>query len=205
MKTTASKIIKKGSIPLIAAIIITAAVMVLPIRGESEIYDKVIRLHVLANSDSQEDQELKLTVRDAILSDVAALTEGCSTREQAEEKIRSSLDSIREKAEDTLQSHGCDYPVTVTLSKENYPTREYEDMRFPAGEYSSLRIMIGEAKGQNWWCVLFPPLCVGAASAKDELVSAGFTPGQVRLLTDNDSPTYVLRFRVLEWLEGLFG
>ena len=83
-----------------------------------------------------------------------------------------------------------------------YP--EYEDVRRPAGEYCSLRVMIGEASGQNWWCVLFPPLCVGTASAKDELVSAGFTPDQVRILTDSDSPKYVLRFKILEILESLF-
>ena len=177
----------------------------IPIHSDSGIYGKVVRLHVIANSDSEEDQANKLLVRDAILGTVSKITENCADRAEAEAVISENTDAIRELAETTLRGLGCDMPVTVTVSEEKYPTREYEDFRLPAGEYCSLRVMIGEAAGKNWWCVLFPPLCTSAASAKDELVSAGFTPSQVRIITDTESPRYVLKFRILEFFGGLFG
>ena len=177
---------------------------ILPVNGEREIYDKVIRLHVIANSDSERDQALKLKVRDAILKKVSAYTEGCADRNEAEAEIAAHTDEIKTEAEKTLRENGCELAVTVKLGTENYPTREYGDVRLPAGDYCSLRVMIGEAEGQNWWCVLFPPLCTGAASASEELISAGFTPDEVRILTDSDSPEYILKFRILEILESLF-
>ncbi len=201
MKKTAKKIF----LPIFITAILLTVACILPIHGEGEIYDKVIRLHVIAASDSNIDQSLKLAVRDEILSYVASLSEGCTEKAHAEEKISGSLDKIREKAEAALRARGCSHSVTVSLGKESYPTREYEGMRFPSGEYSSLKVMIGPAKGQNWWCVLFPPLCVGMATeASDTLVQTGFTPNQVKILTDSDSPTYTLKFRLLEWLSEIF-
>ena len=98
--------------------------------------------------------------------------------------------------------------VTVTLGQETYPTRQYERLAFPAGEYLSLRVMIGEAAGQNWWCVLFPPLCLSAAAEQDTeaiCLSAGLTGEQYRVIADTDSTTYKLRFKILEVAEALFG
>lgn len=179
--------------------------VLVPVKADAAIYDKVIRLHVLANSDSADDQALKLTVRDALLGEAAALTEGCRSRAEAEERLASHIELLRERAESALRARGCDDPVTVTVGKESYPTREYEAVRLPAGEYTSLRVMIGEAEGQNWWCVLFPPLCVGQAAAVEEtMIDVGFTPGQVGVLTDSESPGYVLRFKLLEILGSLF-
>ena len=198
------KIIKKLWLPILLSVILTAVLYILPVNGEREIYDKVIRLHVIANSDSERDQALKLKVRDAILKKVSAYTEGCADRNEAEAEIAAHTDEIKTEAEKTLRENGCELAVTVKLGTENYPTREYGDVRLPAGDYCSLRFMIGEAEGQNWWCVLFPPLCTGAASASEELISAGFTPDEVRILTDSDSPEYILKFRILEILESLF-
>lgn len=177
----------------------------LPVHGETEIYDKVIRLHVIANSDSARDQELKLKVRDALLSTVAELTENCHDKEEAEAVLSESTELLRSQAQKTLIENGSAESVSVEVGQETYPTREYEGVRLPAGEYCSLRVILGDAEGQNWWCVLFPPLCVGTAvKVEEEMISVGFTPDQVKVLTDTDSPKYVLRFKFLEVLGRLF-
>ncbi len=191
--------------PLIAGLCLAALLALLPVREDASLYGKLIRLHVLADSDSGEDQALKLKVRDALLPLTAALTENCSTREEAEAVLRRETDTLRRKAEETLRENGCAAPVTVTVSRERYPTRSYEGLRLPAGTYSSLRVMIGKAEGRNWWCVLFPPLCVKpAVSVGEELISAGLTPDQVRILTDSENPRFVLRFKLLEIFGSLF-
>ena len=92
----------------------------------------------------------------------------------------------------------------MTLDREYYPTREYEGVSMPAGTYLSLRVMIGEAKGQNWWCVLYPPLCTSSAKPESTLKQAGFTPAQIRVLTEGESPRYKLKFKFLEFFESLF-
>ncbi len=198
------KFIKTLWLPILASVIITAVIYILPINGEGALYGKVIRLHVIAASDSEEDQNLKLTVRDAILDSVTAYTEECNDKAQAEDVILSHIDDIKSQAEQALRENGSSLSVSVVLGEESYPTREYDGVRLPAGEYTSLRVMLGEAEGKNWWCVLFPPLCKDYASPKDELVSAGFTPDEIKIITDSDSPKYVLKFRILEFFESLF-
>ncbi len=183
-----------------------ALLWVLPVHGEEKIYDNVIRLHVLANSDSEEDQNIKLAVRDEVARLTGELTAGCDSIEVAEEKLAQNLDKIKKCAENKLAALGCSLPVSVELGRENYPTKAYEEICFPAGEYSrSLRVNIGAAEGQNWWCVLFPQLCLGAATAKDAedaFISVGFTPEQYKIITETDEPTYRLRFKILEALGG---
>ena len=192
-------------LPILTVLVLTGTVLLLSWQEDRAVYDKVIRLHILANSDSEQDQALKLTVRDALLEKAAAMTASCQNREEAEEVLASQTEVLRRIAEEALSANGCARPVTVTIGQEVYPTRQYEGLCLPAGEYCSLRVMIGEAAGQNWWCVLFPPLCVGsAAEAEEEMVSAGFTPGQIHILTDTDNPRYVLRFKILEILGSLF-
>ena len=175
-------------------------VTVLPVHGEEEIYDSVIRLHVLANSDGEEDQALKLKVRDAVLARADALLADVTSMEQAEQILAASLGDLAESAAACLGANGSEYPVRVTLGKEQYPTRYYEKLAFPAGEYLSLRVLIGAGAGKNWWCVLFPPLCLSAASAKGDTakLAAGLTEDQYRMITESDSPKYKLRFKVLE-------
>ncbi|MBQ8356749.1 MAG: stage II sporulation protein R [Clostridia bacterium] len=193
-----------------AAVLLAAAFMILPIHGEAELYDKVIRLHVLANSDSEEDQALKLTVRDAVVEKTRTLLENVDTKEAAEAVLRENLDVLEQTARRTLVEAGARHSVSVTLSREDYPTREYEQLAFPAGEYLSLRVMIGEAEGKNWWCVLFPPLCLSAASAQSKqetetvCLSAGLTGEQYRMIADTDSTKYKLRFKILEVAEEMF-
>jgi len=177
---------------------------VLPVHGEGEVYEKTLRLHVLANSDSEEDQALKLAVRDAVLAEVTPLLEGCESRSEAETLVGDHLDAIAAAAEAVVSEWGYGYGVSASVGLEAYPERSYGSFRLPAGEYCSLTVRIGEAAGQNWWCVLFPPLCTGAAEVREELAAVGFTPAQIRLLTDAEHPQYVLRFKILEWLESVF-
>ena len=175
----------------------------LPIHSEAAIYDNVLRLHVLANSDSSEDQALKLEVRDRILEETATLFKDCKTKDEAREAVESNLDKIREIAEQTVREAGYEYGVSVSLGEEEYPTKNYEECCVPAGEYLSLRVMIGEAEGENWWCVLFPPLCLDAAGESREVFAeVGLTDEQYSFITETDNAQYKVRFKLLEVIEG---
>ena len=175
----------------------------LPIHSEAAIYDNVLRLHVLANSDSSADQALKLEVRDRILEETANLFKDCKSKDEAREAVESNLDKIREIAEQTVREAGYEYGVSVRLGEEEYPTKNYEECCFPAGEYLSLRVMIGEAEGENWWCVLFPPLCIDAAGESREVFAeVGLTDEQYSFITETDNPKYKVRFKLLEVIEG---
>lgn len=177
----------------------------MPLSDEAQIYDNTVRLHVLANSDSEHDQEVKLCVRDAVLSHITELTEDATSAEEAEEIIAKNIQSLCNTAKNVLSELSEDKDVSVTLSKEYYPTREYGDIRLPAGTYSSLRVMIGEAEGQNWWCVLYPELCTNSAKADETLVKTGFSKDQIDILTGGEEPKYRLKFKILEIFEKSFG
>lgn len=177
----------------------------LPIHGESDLYDEVLRLHVLADSDDPRDQELKLAVRDRILSETRCILADAADRDQAEQLLRAELPRLTACAEETLRGEGCELPVSMILDNEIYPTRTYGSLSFPSGEYLSLRAVIGSGEGRNWWCVLFPPLCLSAATSaeanKDDCISVGLTGEQYKIITETDSTTYRIRFRFLEVLE----
>lgn len=183
---------------LITLTVLAITLAVLPIHGESEIYSDVLRLHVIASSDSEEDQTLKLLVRDAVLEEAQALLDEICNKAQAEKTVYENLERLRSVAEKTVRDNGYDYPVAIELGKEEYPTKNYESCCFPAGEYTSLRILIGEASGQNWWCVLFPPLCLSAATDADAFASVGITDNQYQIITDSESTKYKIRFKLLE-------
>ena len=178
--------------------VLAITLAVLPIHGESEIYSDVLRLHVIASSDSEEDQALKLLVRDAVLEEAQALLGEVYSKTQAEKTVYENLERLRSVAEKTVRDNGYDYPVAIELGKEEYPTKNYESCCFPAGEYTSHRILIGEASGQNWWCVLFPPLCLSAATDADAFASVGITDNQYQIITDSESTKYKIRFKLLE-------
>lgn len=190
----------------LVALLLIAAVGVLPIHGEEGIYENVIRLHVLANSDSKEDQALKMKVRDTVLDYTAPLLAGVNDKEEAAARLQAALPELERVCAAQIRALGYSASVSVELGEEKYPRRTYESLALPAGEYLSLRVSIGEAKGQNWWCVLFPPLCLSAASAdtKATCLSAGLTEEQYRLITDTEDTKYKLRFKILEVAEGLF-
>lgn len=183
----------------------------MPVHGEVGLYDNVLRLHVLANSDSEEDQALKLRVRDEILAHCSPRLAECQSRAEAEETVLAMQSEILAVAQRTVFEEGYDYGVSVTLGEEEYPERTYDSLCFPSGEYLSLRVCIGEAEGKNWWCVLFPPLCLETASiktrkeAEEAFIAAGFTPEQYKIITETDKVTYRIRFKFLEILEEWFG
>ena len=178
----------------------------LPIRGEAKVYDSVVRLHVLANSDSEEDQALKLKVRDALLERTAPLLSPCTSREEACAALEAHMDELQQIAEEIIRAEGYDYPVTILLGEEEYPEKNYDSVCFPSGKYTSLRVCIGNAEGQNWWCCLFPPLCLGNSTvssedAEDAFISVGLTPDQYKIITRTEKPVYRVRFKILELLQ----
>ena len=189
--------------------IIFMMIGLLPVHGEEAVYESVIRLHVLANSDSEADQALKLEVRDAILSYTEELLADVSLREEASAILSSHLTDLKSTAEERLRALGCEAPVTVLFGTESYPTRQYESCAFPSGSYLSLRVCIGDAAGQNWWCVLFPSLCLSAASEGGSigtsLATLGLSGDQYRIITDSQNATYYVRFKILEVFEDLVG
>lgn len=213
----------------ITAFLLTFAILValcIPVSAlfesssDAGLYNKIIRLHVLANSDSDADQSLKLKVRDGILETVAGLVGDTTDFDAAKAVLEANLDEISSAAQAVLAREGSAYSVKVTLTRENYPTRIYDGITLPAGVYTSLRVLIGAAEGHNWWCILFPQLCVNVASktvsgteavnvgivddSDDKLLAAGLTPSQIKLIT-GDTPDVVVRFRLLEFIESIIG
>lgn len=186
---------------LVAAILLSC----LPVYGEEKIYDDVIRLHVLAASDSAEDQALKLEVRDTILAMLQPMFADISDKTQAERILEENRETICKAAEKCIAENGYAYDVEAVLCDEWYATREYDDFTLPAGEYRSLQVKIGGGKGKNWWCVLFPAVCGRFATAEieEEYIEAGFTPEQYRIITKNKEKKYIVRFKILEILEAV--
>lgn len=162
---------------------------------------KLIRLHVVAASDSAHDQAVKLSVRDAVLAQADTLMRG---KQDARAALANGLDSLAQAAQTRLTELGEEKTVTVRLGKERFPTREYDTFALPAGVYESLRVTIGEGAGHNWWCVVFPSICLTASMDELELAAqtAGLTQGELRLITGEEKG-FVLKFRALELLEKL--
>lgn len=170
--------------------------------AEGALADKVLRLHVVANSDSPEDQAVKLRVRDAVLARAEGLLAGVSDRAGAEAVLALHLEELAEAGQAVLVREGRTEGVTAALEDVWFPTRIYEEgFALPAGNYRALRVIIGAGQGRNWWCVVFPPLCL-ASVTEEAAAAAGLTDGQIALITGRDGG-YVLKFKVLEWWESL--
>ncbi|MDD4164284.1 MAG: stage II sporulation protein R [Eubacteriales bacterium] len=164
-------------------------------RDESKIYDSVIRLHILANSDSEVDQQLKLKVRDAIIAQGEELFEGCEEGVLPFEKMQYLGEKFASVANRVIKENGFTYSANAVWGTERYPTREYDGISFPSGEYYSLRINLGRAEGENWWCVLFPPLCTSASGANRKFSEMGVSDSGKKVYTKK---RYVFRFKLLE-------
>lgn len=158
----------------------------------------VLRLHVVADSDSVTDQQLKLLVRDAVLEKGGELFDGTVTADEAESVITPKTKELEAVALNVLRQNGCNKNVTITVGEEYFATRCYEDFTMPAGVYTAVRVNIGSAEGQNWWCVMFPPLCLPAASADAD---AFFTDDEMKIVSS--SPEYEPRFKIVEIYESL--
>lgn len=197
---------KKSLILVLSICMVFLIIGLLPVHGEAEIYDSVLRLHILANSDSDEDQALKLKVRDAILAEGGELFRDCRDLQEATDAVEKKREKLLEIARRTIADEGYDYPVELKLSEEEYPIRTYGAVCFPSGRYLSLQILIGEAEGKNWWCVLFPPLCLSAATEtkenEDAFISIGLSTDQYRVITETQEPPYKVRFKILEVIEA---
>jgi len=183
---------------LTAAIFCTAL-----LHKQQTLAEKLIRFHVVADSDSARDQALKLAVRDALLEKLEPISRQTQSREQMQTRLLEALPELKAQAEQTLRRYGCSDCVAVTLREESFPTRYYPTFALPAGDYLSLRVQLGTAEGHNWWCVCFPTLC--SAACTDEVTSvaagAGFSADEIDWITNCDH--YEIRFKVLEWLQSL--
>lgn len=196
----------KQSIALLCALLLTAgAVMAVSAFGEFQkncdsLSEKVLRLHVLANSDSEADQQLKLKVRDAILQESDRLFQQSDSKEAAMAQMATHLSDVEQVAERTLRKNGCDLPVTAALKKVEFNTRTYGNITLPAGDYDALQVEIGAAKGKNWWCVLFPSLCV--PSSTNVQMEDVLTQDELQVVEQSG---YDVRFKVVEWYEAVKG
>lgn len=164
------------------------------------IREDVVRLHILANSDSEADQNVKLAVRDALLECGAEIFSGTLNKNNAAEYLESEKAKLTETANRVLKENGFDYSAKVYLVNEYFNTRTYEDFTMPAGEYLALKVVLGNGEGKNWWCVMFPPLCLPAASERTD-IDAVFSENGVRII--QGSGNYEIRFKIVEMIEDL--
>lgn len=158
-KMLVKKTIRKILISTIIGLAITSAITDYSQRVMADITSSVVRLHILANSDSDEDQQLKIKVRDDIIAYLDPLLESAENVEKTKEIIANNIEEIEKEAEKSIKKHGYAYNVTAVLGKSEFPQKSYNGTTFPAGKYDALKIIIGEGNGQNWWCVLYPQLC----------------------------------------------
>ena len=166
----------------------------------TEVRESVVRLHILANSDSVEDQALKLKVRDAVVEAAAGWLDGAENADEALELAKTRLPELKAVAQQAVMQAGYDYPVDATLCTMYFKTRQYDTVTLPAGVYEAVRFTIGSGEGKNWWCVVYPPLCAGAAMKRPTLGDV-LDDEQVAMVTDGER--FVVRFKVLEWWEEL--
>ncbi len=168
-------------------------------RFDEELYGNVIRLHILANSDSEFDQQAKIQIKNRVVDHISQLTCGAQSAEDAADIIMANKDKINEYVQTVAQELGYDYEVSTDFSDEKYPVRYYSGFAFPAGTYKSLRINLGNGIGKNWWCVLYPSICVAPVDEVDELLQKnGISDETVRYICEDEK--YILRFRFLELL-----
>lgn len=165
--------------------------------------EKLVRLHVVANSDTDADQALKLKVRDAVLDVLRGKLAGVSDAAAARDIIEESFEELKAASREVIEGEGYDYDVSVSLCREAFPTTEYDNFSLPAGEYESLRIKIGKAEGHNWWCVVFPPVCDQPFINTDSAAALGLTGGEVNLIT-HANRGYVVRFKTIEIINKFF-
>lgn len=188
---------------ILLTLALTLGVAQLPTDKDAAIYEDTLRLHILANSDSALDQELKYAIRDKLLAKYGEALRGAESFSDAQEEVSGLLDEIERDVDGWISEAGYSYKSEVTLSVEWYDTREYEDFTLPRGYYTSLRIMLGEADGQNWWCVMYPPLCLDVATEdapKDDALM-GYSREENMLVNDEG---YNIKFKLLEVFSDAF-
>lgn len=165
-----------------------------------DLRENVLRMHILANSDSDEDQALKLKVRDALLEHSSEIFADCDDVTQAEAQALQSLETIQEIAQNVVTENGYDYPVSAELTNMWFDDRTYGDLVMPNGYYDAIRITIGSAEGHNWWCVMYPAMCISAVSEDSQATPEDYFDGDTLDVLQNHD-RYVLKLKCVEWLE----
>lgn len=166
-----------------------------------ELPENVVRLHVIANSDSEEDQAVKLMVRDAVLEEAAHWYGGAQTMEEASSLLCTHLETLGDTARETLREQGMDYSAKVEMTEMYFSTRDYGSFRLPAGQYRTLRVTLGKGAGKNWWCVVFPSLCLPAAGETQEDLLLTL-PESEREIVENPEQ-FEVKFKAVELWEAL--
>jgi len=179
-------------------------------RSVSEnIADSVFRLHVIANSDSVEDQNLKIKVRDELISYMNVLSKDATSKEEVMQIAKTNKKKFEKIAKEVIYENGFNYTINSTVGKAEFPTKNYGDISLPAGNYDALKIEIGEAKGQNWWCVMFPPLCFVDVSSgivpdtsKQEM-KENLNDEEYDLISKTDNSEISFKFKLIEFFQNL--
>ena len=171
---------------------------------QKNISDKVIRLHVIANSNSAIDQSIKLKVRDEIVKNISPLLNNCSNIVESRTVLNNNLYKIEQIANTTLKKY-CNDKATASISNSNFPTKTYDNFSFPAGNYEALKVVIGEGKGENWWCVMFPPLCFTNSSVEFsddaiETLKQNLSDEEYEFISESNKSNVKIKFKLLEWL-----
>ena len=197
------EVARKLEISLFCGLVISILLSIISFGAScGEIRQDVLRMHVIANSDSAEDQAVKLKVRDAVLEAGEDLFDGTLTAEGAEQVLDSDIERLQNAAQNVLTENGFDYGVRVEIGKDYFNTRTYDgEVTLPAGEYEAVRVILGEGQGQNWWCVMFPPMCLPAAEADTE-ISDVLTQNEEDVVKSN--PKYEARFKIVELFENFY-
>lgn len=192
---------KKLEISILLSIIFCAVITMCGFSKECEnVRGDVFRLHILANSDSREDQELKLKVRDSLLEVSEDIFSAVLSREQAMEKARENMEMLQSAAEKTIAENGYTYEVEIEIGESEFDTRYYEDFTLPAGTYQALKVKIGNAEGKNWWCVMFPQLCLPASGDRADIKEV-LTEDEISLITGGEK--YEFKFKCVEYYEKI--
>lgn len=174
----------------------------------SDIANSVFRLHVIANSDSKEDQDLKYKVRDSLLNYMNSICKNCKSKQEAISIVEKNKDTFEQIAINTIKEEGYSYSVKINIGNFEFPTKNYGDISLPAGYYDALRVEIGEAKGQNWWCVMFPPLCFVDISSgvvpdeSKELMENSLSEEEFALVSDKSNNEIQFKFKLLEFFNN---
>lgn len=170
--------------------------------------DSVFRLHIIANSDSKEDQDLKYIVRDNLIQYMVKLCENCSSKTEVIEIAKNNISNFKQIAEDTVKEQGFSYDVNVEIGNFEFPTKSYGDISFPAGYYDALKVKIGNSSGQNWWCVMFPPLCfvnttTGLVPTESkENLEENLSDEGYKIVSDSDNSNIAFKFKIIEFFEN---
>lgn len=199
MKTNKSTLLIKSAI---IAFVLTVIYSVIPFQAVcAEIPNDVFRFHILANSDSEEDQALKLKVRDKVLEKTKILFDTANSKSEAEKFVKANLETIEKIAQNEVYKNGYNYPVKAEVVNMHFDTRYYESYTLPSGMYDALRITIGNAKGNNWWCVMYPSICISTVDEGKDRAKDALSDDEYSVVTD-DKVEY--KFFIVELFQKIF-